>query len=36
MTKLGKNVHLKDFEIESRIATSIQSIKLIKIVTSDS
>jgi len=36
MTKLEKSVHLKSFEIESRIATFAQSIKLIKIVTSDS
>ncbi len=35
MTKLEKSVHSKGFEIESRIATSTQSIKSIKIVTSD-
>jgi len=34
MAKLGKSAHSKDFKIESRIATSAQSIKLIKIVTS--
>jgi hypothetical protein len=36
MTKLRKSAHLKKFKIESRIATSTQSIKLIKIVMSNS
>ena len=35
MTKLGKSAHSKGFKIESRIATSTQSIKSIKTITSD-
>jgi len=36
ITKLEKSIYLEDFEIESCIATSTQSIKLIKTITSSS